>query len=108
MTVEITIHEEQANWGGWFRVKEDNHLTCRVKIKWYELFKLLKKFKPKRWKIVYGNRFTSFLYWLGQQNDYLYPPKGEEQGVYPFRKPHLWKTRFGFGTAWDLAKIING
>lgn len=53
-----------------------------------------------------------FFKFLGMQNDYLYPNGyqkemcTEYQDSFPFQKPHLWKTRFGFKTAWDLAKIL--
>lgn len=39
-----------------------------------------------------------FFSWFGLQNDYLYPHKNQI-GYTPFKKPHLWKTRFGFQTS---------
>lgn len=47
---------------------------------------------------------SCFFRWFGRQNDYGWDETGQEEGL-PI-KPHLWKTRFGFSTAWGLAKII--
>lgn len=49
-----------------------------------------------------------FFRFFGSQNDYLYPFKGQVNGdVLPFKKPHWYKTRIGFRTAWDIAKCIH-
>ena len=50
-----------------------------------------------------------FFNWIGRQNDYLYPNEWTMHNAqyYPFQRPYLWKTRFGFKTSWDLAKIIS-
>jgi len=50
-------------------------------------------------------RIIEFFSWFGRQNDYLFPYEGQTTWT-PFKKPHLWKTRFGFDTSWCLAKII--
>jgi hypothetical protein len=47
---------------------------------------------------------SCFFRWFGHQNHYAWDETGQEEGL--TRKPHLWKTRFGFSTAWRLAKII--
>ena len=49
------------------------------------------------------------------QNDYLYPLEFEKKNWdklayseqdFPFKKKHLWKTRLGFKTAYELSQII--
>jgi len=43
---------------------------------------------------------------LGMQNDYLYPFEGQiNPESCPFKKPHLWKTRIGFKTAFEISKF---
>ena len=49
----------------------------------------------------------TFFTFFGHQNDYCYPNEATKDCWYPFNKPHLWKTRFGFKTAWDIAKIAH-
>lgn len=51
-------------------------------------------------KIAYTFIHTFFDF-FGMQNDYMY------KGFGPFKKPHLWKTRFGFKTSYNLAKYIT-
>jgi hypothetical protein len=56
--------------------------------------------------IKYYRFIKCFFSFLGTQNDYLYPFDGcVHPDSYPFQKPHLWKTRIGFSTAWSIAKI---
>jgi len=52
-------------------------------------------------------RIMEFLSFFGTQNDYLFPNSHTKNLWHPFKKPHLWKTRFGFKTSWELAKIIH-
>ena len=47
-----------------------------------------------------------FFDFFGRQNDYLYPASQDQIGYTPFEKPHLWKTRFGFKTSYNLANYI--
>lgn len=54
---------------------------------------------PFRW--VWAARLRIFFEHLGQQNGYGFTGIGA-----PYPKPHLWKTRFGFSTAWNLACIL--
>ena len=63
-----------------------------------------KKYPEMKYKIVFFPRLNSFFTFFGKQNDYLFPPKGEDAEGYPFKKPHLWKTRFGFKTSYYLSK----
>lgn len=51
--------------------------------------------------------FITFIKFLGMQNDYLFP-KANDNNWYPFSKPHLWKTRIGFSTAWAISKAVHG
>lgn len=65
------------------------------------------KYPEMRYKIIFFPRLHSFFTFFMKQNDYLYPHKGCEPEYaegYPFKKAHLWKTRFGFKTAWELSK----
>lgn len=62
------------------------------------------KYPNMKYNIIFFPRLHSFFTFFLKQNDYLYPPKGESEEGYPFKKPHLWKTRIGFKTAWDLSK----
>lgn len=49
-----------------------------------------------------------FFSFVGSQNDYLYPFEGQiNADSLPFQKPHLYKTRIGISTAWNLAKCIH-
>ena len=49
-----------------------------------------------------------FFRFLGTQNDYLYPFEGQvNDDSCPYKKAHLWKTRIGFSTAWNIAKSIH-
>ena len=47
-----------------------------------------------------------FIEFLGSQNDYLYPTDENDKSYTPFKKKHWYKTRFGFITSWNLAKVI--
>lgn len=63
------------------------------------------KYPDMKYKIIFFPRLHCFFTFFGKQNDYLFPSKDEEHAErYPFKKPHLWKTRFGFKTAWFLSK----
>ena len=54
----------------------------------------------------YYRFICGFFRYFGRQNDYLYPFDGQvNPESCPFKKPHLWKTRIGFNTAWSLAKL---
>lgn len=48
-----------------------------------------------------------FFYWLGIQNDYNYPSDENYKPWHPYPKKHLWKTRIGFKTAWNIAKFVT-
>lgn len=49
----------------------------------------------------------SFFRFLGTQNDYLFPFEGQINAEScPFQKPHWWKTRIGFSTAYRIAKSV--
>ena len=89
------------------RISEKGNCIQYFNIPLWKLFKALRIYKPIKWHICPLPFWTTFFKFLGSQNDYLYPHKGTENYPHPFDKPHLWKTRLGFKTAWDLAKIIN-
>ena len=56
----------------------------------------------------YLKAIRCFFRFFGHQNDYLYPFEGQINGdSCPYKKPHLWKTRFGITTSWDIAKSIH-
>lgn len=63
-----------------------------------------RKYPEMKYKIVFFPRLNSFFTFFLKQNDYLFPSNGENAESYPFKKPHLWKTRIGFRTAWNLSK----
>jgi len=52
------------------------------------------------------NFIRTFLYFLGAQNGSLFPMKKINDNR-PFKKPHLWKTRYGFKSAWNLADELT-
>jgi hypothetical protein len=59
-------------------------------------------------KVKMSYTFISIFFdFFGSQNDYLYPTTNDLIGYTPFKKPHLWKTRFGFKTSYNLAKYIT-
>lgn len=65
---------------------------------------IIKKHNAKKWRLEIDFRLKRFFKWFGKQNDYLFPFEGASNPeVYPFKKPHLWKTRFGFKTSWTLS-----
>lgn len=69
----------------------------------------IQKVRRQTSKDVRVIRFIKILFsWLGSQNDYLYPFKGQInlEGC-PYPRPHWWKTRVGFRTAWGMAKLVD-
>ena len=57
--------------------------------------------------IKYFQFIRCFFRFLGSQNDYLFPFEGQhEPHGCPYNKPHWYKTRIGFDTAFNLAKTI--
>lgn len=57
----------------------------------------------------YFRLVKTFFYFLGMQNDYLFPAKGQDWDEHhQFKKPHWHKTRIGFGTAWGISKAVHG
>lgn len=57
--------------------------------------------------MIYIKLIKTFFFYLGMQNDYLFPFEGQEfNNSCQFKKPHWYKTRIGFRTAWGLAKVI--
>lgn len=49
-----------------------------------------------------------FFIFFGSQNDYLFPFEGQiNPDSCPYPKPHWYKTRIGFQTAWNIAKSIH-
>lgn len=59
-------------------------------------------FRPGRLRWAWLRRVRFFFKWFGSQNDYGFTGYGA-----PYPRPHLWKTRFGFSTAWGLACIVE-
>lgn len=105
--LEITVQESREE--GISRLHDDGTETF---VKWGYILKLPKairfykrKYGKIKYRVVLFPKLNSFFTFFGKQNDYLFPPKGEDAEGYPFKKPHLWKTRIGFGTAYRLAKI---
>ncbi len=64
-----------------------------------------------RFKLIFMKYYRfirCFFKFFGSQNDYLYPFEGQVNGdSMPFKIPHWYKTRFGFNTAWSIAKCIH-
>lgn len=104
--LEITVNE--CNESGLSMLNRDGTETfCKIGNVW-RLPKAIryyrKKYPEMKYKVVFFPRLHSFFTFFLKQNDYLYPPKGESGEGYPFKKPHLWKTRIGFKTAWQLSR----
>ena len=104
--LEITVNECREQ--GLSMLNQDGTETfCKYGTIWL-LPKAIRFYKKKygeiKWKAVLFPRLHSFFTFFGKQNDYLFPPKGEDAEGYPYKKPHLLKTRIGFKTAWDLSK----
>ena len=89
------------------RITDDNTCIQYFNISIWKIFKARRIYKPIHWHICIAPFWTMFFKFAGRQNDYLYPSLGQNPEHYPFSKPHLWKTRIGIKTAWELAKIIN-
>lgn len=91
----------------WCQMEDDGSCMNVLAIHAKDTFKI-KKFVRKqnatKWRIELDCVLLRFLSWFGKQNDYLFPPKNcKNPEIYPFKKPHLWKTRFGFKTSWTLS-----
>lgn len=107
--LEITVSE--SNESGLSKMNDDGtEMFCKHGYAWrlpiaIKYFK--KKYPDMKYKIVFFPRLNSFFTFFMKQNDYLFPPKDCEPEYaegYPFKKPHLWKTRIGFKTAYELSK----
>ncbi len=89
--------------------KDVSHTYIKVSLwKIHKLPKYFKKIKVLRWRLCFHNKILTFFEFFGSQNDYLFPWDGclfPEH--FPFQKPHLWKTRLGIKTSWDLARAIH-
>lgn len=96
----------------WSRIHVDTeleeHIVWLAIFQFYKIPALIKRFKPVKWhlSICYTSVLLEFFWWLGRQNDYLYPPKGSTTEGYPFKSPHVWKTRFGIAQSWEIAKAV--
>lgn len=107
--IEITVNESLEE-GMSMLNENDTETFC----KWGHIWRLPKaikyyrnKYPEMKYKVIYFPRLNSFFTFFLKQNDYLYPHDGcpdDMKDGYPFQKAHLWKTRFGFKTAWQLSK----
>jgi len=59
----------------------------------------------KKLRDDYIRFIKAFFDFFGRQNDYLYPNEQTKDLWHPFQKKHLWKTRFGFITSFEIAKF---
>lgn len=104
--LEITVNESEEE--GISQLHSNGTETFCKHGQIWRLPKAIRFYKRKygqiKWRAVLFPRLHSFFTFFLKQNDYLFPPKGEDADGYPFKKPHLWKTRIGFKTAWDLSK----
>lgn len=105
--LEITVNESLEKGISMLNVEENTETFCKWGNAW-DLPRAIKFYRNKypemKYKIIFFPKMNRFFTWFLKQNDYLYPSKGESAEGYPFKKPHLWKTRFGFKTAWQLSK----
>lgn len=76
--------------------------SCSV----FQVMPMVRKYQPLHWRIIWCPWLSTFFSFLGTQNDYLFPGPGRTGTKYPFDKPHWWRTRIGFKTAWELTCII--
>ncbi len=107
--LEITVDESKES--GISQLNEDGTETFCKHGRIWMLPKAIKyygaKYPEMKYKIIFFIRLNSFFTFFLKQNDYLYPHEGCEEEYktgYPFQKAHLWKTRIGFKTAWELSK----
>lgn len=109
MKVFVKFYNKDGNPANVCRSEGDGLYSFTLFISIFQIQKFVKQYNVIRWNFVIRNRVITFFQFLGSQNDYLYPPKNcEHPEQYPFSKKHLWKTRIGFKTAYDLANIIHG
>ncbi len=108
--LEITVNESLEEGISMYNTEEGTESFCKHGMAW-NLPRAIKFYRKKypemKYKVIFFPRLHSFFTFFLKQNDYLYPFEGcdpEYAESYPFKKPHLWKTRFGFKTAWELSK----